>query len=222
LLQDEGRCYLFETQKTQARWHEIDPRLLEAVWRQHEAMTVARDALLLEARPAGNGSEMPRLPDLASGGGFTIEMSVMLDKLNDGQVLLDSRDAAGRGICVDVLGKAIRLRMNDGRHAAEWCSDAGLLTAGRRHHVAFIVDGGPKIISIVVDGRLCDGGAERRYGWTHMGEYDPKTRRVEKAPGDVSGDARLRVSATVQLLRIYSRPLLTSEVIANARAGRER
>jgi hypothetical protein len=165
---------------------------------------------------------MPRLPNLASGGGFTIEMSVILDKLDDGQVLLDSRNAAGRGICIDVHEKSLRLRMNDGRHAAEWSSDAGLLAAGRRHHVAFIIDGGPKIISVVVDGRLCDGGTERRYGWTHIGEYDPKTRQVEKAPGDVSGDLRLRSSPAIQTLRIYGRPLLMSEAIANARAEHQR
>ncbi len=42
--------------------------------------------------------------------------------------------------------------------------DDGLLESGRDHYVAFVVDGAARIITAVVDDRLCDGGEERQYG----------------------------------------------------------
>lgn len=220
LLEDRGQFFLFETQKTQARWHAIDPRLLDAVWRQHELREIARDGLLAELRPPKSGSEMPRLPSVAGGGGFTIEVVLKLDRLDDGQMLIDTRDDAGKGIAVDVQGRAVRLRMSDGVNKAEWGCDAGLIAAGGLHHLAFIADGGPKILSVVVDGRLCDGGSDRRYGWTHLGEYNAQARQLEGVPGNVGG-SRLRTSPQVQLLRIYGRALLTSDAVGNARAERQ-
>jgi len=63
--------------------------------------------------------------------------------------------------------------LNDGRTGSTWESDRGLLQSGRWHHVAIIVDGGPKIITFVVDGRLCDGGQDRQFGW---GRFNPQLR----------------------------------------------
>lgn len=37
-----------------------------------------------------------------------------------------------------------------------------MLHPGESHHVTGIVDGGPRIITFLVDGVLCDGGDERR------------------------------------------------------------
>ena len=77
----------------------------------------------------------------------------------------------------------------------------------------FIVDGGPKIISVVVDGVLNDGGAVRQYGW---GRFAPQL-------SDVNGLRETKVAPAlfdeVRRLRIYTRYLRTSEAVANWRAG---
>ena len=75
-------------------------------------------------------------------------------------------------------------------------------------HVVAIVDGGPKIISFVVDGTLNDGGAYRQFGW---GRFSPHLRGVDGADS-------LRIGPGVRKLRIYNRALGTSEAIANYRA----
>jgi hypothetical protein len=75
--------------------------------------------------------------------------------------------------------------------------------------VVATVDGGPKIITFVVDGVLCDGGDERQFGW---GRFTPNLR-------EVNGAASLRVHPSVQRLRIYNRALRTSEAVGNFRAG---
>jgi len=87
--------------------------------------------------------------------------------------------------------------------------------ADGRHHVVAMVDGGPKLILFVVDGRLCDGGDARQFGW---GRYDPYLR-------EVNGGDRLQVDPTglggVVGLRVYGRCLRVSEAISNFRAGIE-
>ncbi len=36
-------------------------------------------------------------------------------------------------------------------------ADTGLIHVSKSHHVAFTIDGGPKLASIIVDGEFCDG-----------------------------------------------------------------
>ena len=50
---------------------------------------------------------------------------------------------------------------------------------------------GPNVISFVVDGVLCDGGAFSTYGW---GRFTPEL-------GDVSGSGRLRISPSLKGIR---------------------
>ena len=75
-----------------------------------------------------------------------------------------------------------------------------------------IVDGGPKIITWVVNGVLNDGGAVRDYGW---GRLDPRLTDVN---GAASAKLAPLVQGEIRKLRIYNRYLLTSEAIGNYRA----
>ena len=179
--------------------------------------------------PAGETVElaMPRLPNLAEGGGLTIEMRLELPDDAPGRVLLDSRSPGGDGIVVATADKGnVRLDISDGQRRANWDCDPGLLKAGRLHHVVFIVDGGPKLISCVVDGQLCDGGdrSDRPWGYGRflMSRYksphsDEKTESPEL--GDVTGGRVLRVAPSVRAVRLYDCCLRTSEAISNFLAG---
>lgn len=227
LVEDQGRCFVTETQKNLARVHPIDSALLEGLWSQEHARDVARDGLLLELRgPAAASVAMPRLPEFicrdhsrADFGtkdlraGFTVELRVAFDSLDAGQVLLDSRSEGGAGLSLASTERGtLRLTISDGWTECAWECDPGLLTPGRTHHTAVIVDGGPKIISFVVDGMLCDGGEARQFGW---GRFSPALRHA-------NGAATLRIAPSLKgrlhLLRIYGRALRTSEAVANGRA----
>jgi len=74
--------------------------------------------------------------------------------------------------------------------------------------VVAIVDGGPCIISFVVDGALCDGGEHRQFGWER---FTPNLY-------DVTGGPELRIAPEVRSLRIYDRALRVSEAVGNWRA----
>jgi hypothetical protein len=227
LVEENGRFFVTETQKSIGRTHELPAALVDGLFRQREIREVARDGLLLEL-PAGAPlpprTTMPALPDFNMrdntradhGGkdlraGFSLELGLKLASLDAGQLLFDSRDNSGRGIVVaTTTGGTIRLTLNDGRSESSWECDRGMLTAGRHHHVVITVDGGPKIITYVIDGVLNDGGAERQFGW---GRFSPTLRTP-------TGAKQVSLAPAVQLLRIYGRALRTSEAVGNFHVAR--
>jgi hypothetical protein len=219
LIEQSGKFWVTETNKSVARVHPIDLALLEGLWSQGRDKQVARSGLVLavgvDALRAGAGRDQgPRLARLAGPLGFSLDMVLRLDELSPGQTVLDTRDRAGRGVAVTTsANSALRVRLSDGEDARDFDSDAGVLTAGKAHRVTVTFDAGPRILMFVVDGVLCDGGPDRPQGFTH----------VDPAVGDVNGegDVRLRISDWLRALRIYDRPLRTSEAVANHLASQE-
>lgn len=218
-IEEEERFFIAETQKTVARVHEVDPALLEGLWNQAELQTIAERGLVLDLQAEEEGSleteaEMPRLPDLSQGDGCAADLWVRFDDLDAGQVILDTRGEDGKGIVLLTtdLG-TVRIRLTDGRTECSWDCDREILGTGTWHHVAVSVDGGPKLITFVVDGVLCDGGRYRQFGWG----------RFNRDLGDVNGAARVRIAPSLHgrlaVLRIYDRYLRISEAVGNFLKG---
>lgn len=230
LVEEDGKYYITETQKSLGRLHEIPGDLVGGLFAQFEAKSVARDGILLESpagRPCPREVPMPRLPrfnepdrsredyggkDLRAG--FTLDLWLEFESLEPGQVVLDSRNEAGGGILLATTEEGtLELTLNDGWSECSWACDPGLLQPGRPHHVVAIVDGGPKLILFVVDGILCDGGDRRQFGW---GRYSPHLRTPD-------GAAKLKIApamnGAVRSLRIYDRALRVSEAVGNWSAG---
>lgn len=218
LIEEDGRYWISETQKSVARIHEIDPKLLQGLWTQGKIKKVARNGLALAVNKkayAKRTIEMPDIPNPAQGGGFTIEFWVRFDELGAGQVLFDSRNAGDAGIRIETTeGDGLKVEMHDGAIGFDWTSEGRWLHPNRRHHVVVIVDGGPKILTCAVDGVLCDGGKESLQGWAR---FDP-------ALGNVRGADRAKLGPNlygkIETLRVYTRYLRTSEAIANYHAGK--
>lgn len=218
LVEQDGKYWVTETKKTVARIHEIDPALLEGMWAQLEDKgVVTQKGLVLDLQGEAlnaSAAAMPKLPDLSKNGGFSIDLKIKFeDNQEVSQILLDSRDAKGHGLSVGVdQGGALNVYFSDGTHKGQWNSDPGFLKPGQTHHLTVIVDGGPDIISFVVDGKLCDGGEQRIRGW---GRFDPKV-------GDINGSGVLKLAPSfdgeILSLRIYDRYLRTSEAVANYQA----
>jgi hypothetical protein len=88
--------------------------------------------------------------------------------------------------------------------------------ANHTFHVTFRADGlvnaGPRIITLVVDGVLNDGGTVRDFGWD----------RISPDLKDVNGSPKAKLATLLfgQLgdFRIYNRYLRTSEALSNFRA----
>jgi hypothetical protein len=223
-VEDHGRFFVTETQKELARVHEIDPALLEAVWKQDENHSIARRQCAVDLRGGSlmpdSTFSMPRLGNLAANKGFSIDFWLKLRELSAGQIVFSTIGSSGRGVQVSVSDRfTLQIALNDGRQEWSWDSDpgtqSGTLRVGDWQHMAVIVDGGPKIVSFAIDGVFNDGGDVRQYGWA----------RFPKDLGDVNGSSNAEVAkglyGSLGALRVYTRYLLTSEAVGNFRAGRE-
>lgn len=216
LIEQDGRYWVTETQKTVARVHEIDPTLLAGLWRQGEDRTVSERGRLLDLDAGPLREREVRLPrplDLLTDRGLTLDFWLTLSDAGADQAVLDGRSPDGKGLAVTTAADgALRVELNDGRTRAAWDSDPGLLPPGRPHHVAIVVDAGPRVISFVIDGVLNDGGSVRQFGWG----------RWQGELGDVSSRGSLRAgpAGTLHRLRVYDRALRTSEAVAHFHAGR--
>ncbi|HEY3375859.1 MAG TPA: hypothetical protein VGL77_00055 [Armatimonadota bacterium] len=230
LVEDDGNYYLTETQKDIARVHELPAAMLEEMWavlstslgQQPRSAVAATPNDCLLALPAHDAAmptvaPMPPLPrfrvrnhdaldyrGMDSGHGFALECWLTLPDLAADRVLLDNRDDAGRGFCLRTsTGGSLEITLSDGQTENHWASDPVML-AGRRQHVVLNIDGGPRIISFIIDGRFCDGGETRQFGW---GRFSPYLR-------DVNGAADLRIAPQLDRVCLYGRVLRTSEAVA--------
>ena len=236
LIEEDGQVFLTETQKDKARVHAVDTGLMEALWAQDEMAEITRDGLVLELPERGTempaSTAMPRLPDFLTRdgdsadygtrdlrNGFSVDVWFRLDSLDPGQTLLDGRSNNGQGLCLQTTACGmVEIVLNDGRTENRWDCDPGSIEIGKLHHLVVVVDGGPKVISFVIDGRLNDSDEFRQFGW---GRFSPNLRGVN--PSDVGGPAWIRIApgldGAVLSIRVYDRYLLTSEAIGNFRAG---
>ena len=106
------------------------------------------------------------------------------------------------------------------------CSAA--LSAPGPHHVVAIVDAGPGVLSFVVDGMLCDGGTDSTgrcashacsSGWWWLPPFGSlHSASSEMAVGtDTARTPASKYEGKVELGRVYTRTLRTSEAIGNWR-----
>jgi len=229
LVEEEGVLYLTETQKNIARVHAIDPTMLDGLWNQFDHAQIASEGLVLSVS-SENGImpaqiEMPPLPvfshrDYARAdygnydtrAGFTLELWLRLDELSPGQTLLDSRGPDGKGLWLRLSEReTLEIVLHDGRTENRWDCDRGALVVGKRQHIGIIVDGGPKLILFVVDGRLCDGGTQRQFGW---GRFSPN---LYDANGSAVAQLGPSLNGEIESLRIYDRALRVSELVVQSR-----
>jgi len=228
MVEEDGKVYISETQKFDARVHEIPNDFLEKLWNQFDNENCEEDGLVLKCCPDNMGNaeiKMPELPvfnerdndshaygakDLRNG--FSIDLTARFDSLEKGSIIFDSRNDEEEGILVRTSGDCtVEIVLNDGRTCNSWKCDPGILKTRGTHHVGIVVDAGPKIITFIVDGKVCDGGEYRQFGWGRF------SSELHHANG--SDTARIGSdSVCVKEFRIYNRALMNSEIIGNYKA----
>lgn len=215
LIEQDGRYWITETQKTIARVHEVDASLLASLWEQCEDQAngkrAARGIELTDGAPDHRPVKIPPWPALKANQGFSIEL-----EFDPGPsaptILFDSRDPTGRGVWLELReSESLALNFHDGANGFTWVSDPGGITKNARHHVVLTVDGGPRIVTVVVDGEVEDGGTSRPSGW---GRIDA---RLALIPSSRQAMVRAPERGTLWALRLYSRPLRHHESVLAAR-----
>ncbi len=215
LVEEDGRYFLTETQKTVARVHEIPGEFFERLWGQSTSGEAAADGLVLDVRRDDIAADAACVPTRAvgMGEGFTVDVWATMPANSAPSTLFDARDASGAGVALLADGAgSVEIVLSDGSADTVWPCDPGTLRPGRAHHIGVVVDPGPRLILFVVDGKLHDGGEHRQFGW---GRLRPDMRLD---PAQVR-DVRVPTEAGVERLRLYDRALLVSDLVASHRDG---
>jgi len=219
LVEEGGEYYLTETQKDVARVHKMDRRLIEGLWQpagssegvllrvdDGKVASVAAPEFPLfvkRSRRADYGTDHTRA-------GVSFDLFFRLENTAAGLTLVDNPDSGGRGFAIRTArGNSLEITVHDGRTQNRWSSDEGVLTAGKLHHAVIVVDGGPNVISFVVDGKFNDGLEQKQFGW---GRFHPQLHSLNGGP-------KLRLDPHLMRLLIYGRVLRTAEAIASFRTG---
>lgn len=213
LIQANGCYWTAHTNKTVARINKIDNSLIEGLFHQETAATVPADGLILESDNCLQTIDWPVLPGLLAGGGFTVSLRFCCTDLSARGILLDTRGPTGQGIVISISDqKRLKIELIGQRHWVSWDTDPGQIQEGRLHHVTFIVDGAAKVLSVVVDGTLCDGGTTRPYGWCHIPD------ELNLVNGSLQAQLGSGFSGTIETVHVFNRYLRTSEAISLHRA----
>ena len=78
------------------------------------------------------------------------------------------------------------------------------ILSGNGDNISIIIDGGPKTISFVINGVLCDGGETRKFGYGRFNRYFR----------DASSKSALSVGENIKELYVTERALKTYEAAA--------
>jgi hypothetical protein len=139
-------------------------------------------------------------------------MKFTITEWTPGKTLLQNQLPNGQGFSLRISHRqTVEIVLNDGRRENRWDTDPGTVVVGEEQHLTVIIDGGPRIILFVVNGKLCDGGDSRQFGW---GRFSPNLLHVY-------GAESLQLAPELQMLRIYNRAIRVSEAVGNSKASAE-
>lgn len=232
--------FLSETQKTTARVHRLDMRIIDAMrqelsWYDSTGLcSVQATEDLYEHDPifcweSGQPEEfkMPFIPHFNARDekldgygskslrqGLTIEFDLLWKPENPGSVLLDSftTDSRGLRVFLDFDGHLV-VQFSDGQTMAAATLQEKLLQEGKEHHISIIIDGGPRVICFVVDGIFCDGSDDRQFGW---GRFSRDLEHINTEDTVAIGrrrDGAFSYDGMIRRVCLYGDAFLTSEAL---------
>jgi hypothetical protein len=229
MIEENGEIFITETDKDTARTHLINSDFLRKLFNFDKIESIEQEGLILDITRVGKNPSLvscPKLPkflvrdittydyrglDLRNG--ISLDFCVNLTSVLPGQNIFDNRTPEGRGFCVTTGDDAnVRLTLNDGMTESCWSSDPGSIKADHIHHVSIIIDGGPKVITFIIDGKFCDGGDARQFGW---GRFSPNLYGVNGSNELTIGRD---VDGSVKTVRMYDRAIMSAEAVGNFRA----
>jgi len=220
LIELNGSIYITETQKNTARIHKISDTFIRQLWDIKNIIDEPK--CLLDVKNGGVIVDLPGLPcfcqrdirrvdhgkvDLRQG----ITLIFTFYPCEKSTLLLDCQFVNRRGwsLCLCSDGH-LELKMSDGQTQSLNVSEPSIINFSKENEIAVVIDGGPKIVSYIINGSFCDGDANLQFGWSR---FSPHLR-------DMNGQSRLTIHPEVRNLKIFDKALMTTEIlIMQRRAG---
>ena len=170
MIEEGGAYYFTETQKCLARTHKAETSLIEGLWSQFDKEGERKHGIVLQ-----NGSAMPELRpfierdytandnhSVDTGASFSLLLTADFDKPG---VLFSTMTQDHRGMEAAFDGEKIVFTLGDGRRTNVFYSDKAPLAAKGVHTVVVQVDAGSRVVSMMIDRKVCDGADERQFGY---------------------------------------------------------
>ena len=170
MIEEGGAYYFTETQKCLARTHKAETSLIEGLWSQFDKEGERKHGIVLQ-----NGSAMPELRpfierdytandshSVDTGASFSLLLTADFDKPG---VLFSTMTQEHRGMEAAFDGEKIVFTLGDGRRTNVFYSDKAPLAAKGVHTVVVQVDAGSRVVSMMIDRKVCDGADERQFGY---------------------------------------------------------
>ena len=221
------------------RTHHVPKSFWTQLLQQHTVSRIVRDGSLIAewntssaspvlslagsswGQPIGGGCNVLREHCPRGNASFTVELNGHLRPALAGPnktlkaPLLDCRDASGSGVAIFAVEDGSKAKpvvaLSSGAANQQASGDSESWHAGGRNSIAVVVDGAAQLITFVTNGVLADGGQPRKQGWTALSQE----------LGSVAGARRCAAGAGVESVRVYSRALMTTELVGMWRAGAE-
>ncbi len=221
LIEQNGKYWITETNKENARCHEIPSGFFETIWDQFEIKKPATDNLVFSfdstALPVNKTIPIKTYEKISFEKGITVDMLLELSSSAPGQLLFEIKGENNKSIRMQTGEYGdLELVLNDGNIISRWNSDPGLLPPYGKHCVTVTIDNGPKIIQFIIDGIVCNGNQSRQFGWgrytSEMKDFLPVSLLTGKL---LNRDET--VTGKIHHVRIYSRAILNTEAIGNQR-----
>lgn len=161
---DDGSLIYTETEKETARIHRIPTDVVERIF--NPAPPPETDRL-------SDNEKLPILYDREGGwemitgkdtrNGFSIELTIAAGAQSG--ILLHNRIETGRGFSIQINDEQkLEILLNDARSESHWHSTEPL-DLSKENHAVIVIDGGPKTISMIINGQFDDGGETRQFGF---------------------------------------------------------
>lgn len=222
LIEQNGRYWITETNKENARCHAVPDGFFDKIWSQFERNAITQDNLVIDwnATEIQSNSTLT-VPEVVGvdqyKSGFTFDFRIKLGDISAGQVLFTAKVQEEKELVLQT-GEygSVEILIKDREKIERWNSDPGLINAYGEHCVAVSVDNGPKIIQFVVDGNVCNGRDFRQYGWSRYTSDLENISLSQIEVGDLLS-GQIRPQGRLVNLRIYNRPLMNTELIGNQR-----
>lgn len=221
LIEHKGKYLITETQKHHAHIHEINPNLLEGLWSQFEASSICIKDLIISYEDliphqiyfpklvpfCTYNRKMPDYRRINLNSGFTIDLTFVIPKQNISEFLIENKNKEEKGFCLSIQNNRAHFSLSDGRTENSWSSDPESLSCLGENHLVIIVDGGPNIISYIINGKFNDGGNYRQFGF---GRFSPNLM-------DINASEKLNINSNLKInsFRFYNRAIQVSEAIGN-------
>jgi hypothetical protein len=204
-FEEAGGYYVSETQKDVARIHQLDPRIVEGLWGPFGSVPGPAADTAIEV-----GQVVPQLPKFAERDsdrrdygsrvlrhGFSLDMTLEVDAQHG--FVFDNRNRGGMGIALFRNASGFEFLVSDGQYSVIAPFHSERPTGNVR--LTILMDGGPRVISAVCDGRFADGGEQRQFGWTRFSPYMSDVTSEQPLRGGPGGKI-LGISLFLRCLRV--------------------